>query len=359
MATVRYTADDPEVETFLANAMKVMQECSQPFDEQELRDMIAGALGKWTPGEVVVPKANVHEGEGLKAATPTASKKRRSTTAKSDRYWSETPEDTAVFDWYINGRRSGSVEGNMLIVGPSGSGKTEGVIHAAERLNVPLYIVDCPSITTIEKWVGHKEIDHTGTHFVLSEIMEYFRAIKHEPGIVLFDEVTRLHATFHNILLPIFDGRRRIFIPEAHDYIDVHPQVAFVATANIGGRYTGTFNMDQAMRERFGFTIERTWPSADEEIKILSSRYPTIPSDKVKLLVDIAIRSRQKWMTQEISTAISTRMLVNAGQVVRDGASVARALELTTLPNYSQDGGQASERSIIEGIIEGKAPAKK
>jgi len=357
------SGSDSDIDSMVANAISTMSDAGLTYDEVALRDMIAEAVGKFTPGEAeekapAIPKVSVNDGEGLKAVGVVAAKRKRRGTTASGKYWYEPEEDTAMLDWFINGRRAGTVEGNLIIVGPSGSGKTEGIMHAAERLDVPLYIVDCPSITTIEKWVGHKEIDHTGTRFVLSEIMEYFQAKKYEPGIVLLDEITRLHATFHNILFPLLDARRRILIPEAHEYLDMHPQTAIIATANIGGRYTGTYNMDHALRERLGYTIERAWPPAGEEQKILTSLYPDIDAPKIKMMIEIANKSRQKWMTQDLATPISTRTLVNAARLVRDGASIARAFELTAVTLYSQDGGEASERALVKGIISGKGGDK-
>jgi MoxR-like ATPase len=365
MALAHFPAgSETDVDAMVANAIKTMADAGLTYDEEAIRDMIAEALGKFTPGEAEeaeapgVKKVTVNDGEGLKAAGAAPVKRKRRGVTSGEKYWYEPEEDTAMLDWFINGRRAGTVEGNLLIVGPSGSGKTEGVIHAAERLNVPIYIVDCPSITTIEKWVGHKEIDHDGTHFVLSEIMEYFRATKYEPGVVLLDEASRLHATFHNITYPLLDGRKRIFIPEMHDYHHLQQQVAIIATANIGCQYTRTFNMDLAFRERLGYTIERSWPPAGEEQKILSSLYPTIDAAKIKMMVDIANRTRQKWYTQDLKMPISTRTLVYAARLVRDGASVARAFELTAVTMYSQDGGEASERAIVKGIITGKGGDK-
>lgn len=148
---------DSDVDLMVANAIKTMSEAGLTYDEIAIRDMIAEAVGKFVPGEAeaeapaAVKKVGVNDGEGLKPVKIAAPKrKRRGSVTASGKYWYEPEEDTAVLDWFINGRRSGTVDGNLVIVGPTGSGKTEGVLHAAERLDVPIYTVDCASITTIE-----------------------------------------------------------------------------------------------------------------------------------------------------------------------------------------------------------------
>jgi len=356
MTTKVYIAgSDPEVEEIFSNAKKIIEEAGHSFEDEALRLTIAEALGKAQAdtAEAGTKKATVSDGGDLVIAGAPTTKRR---AKPGQKYWYDKEGDRQFLDWYILGRRNGTVEGALIVVGPSGTGKTEGIIQACERLDVPLYIVNCASITTIEKWVGHKEIDHTGTHFVLSEPMRWIEAKDPDcpPGVVLLDEGTRLHPTFHNITFPLLDGQQRIFIPEMHGYLEVHPQTAFIMTANIGGKYTGTFTMDEAMRERFGYTVEREWPPAAEEAKILSSLYPTIEEEKIKLMVQIANRSRQMWVKQDLSRPISTRILIFACRLVRDGASIARAFELTAVPLYSQDGGQQSERGLIKGIISGK-----
>jgi hypothetical protein len=343
--------NDAEFEALIANAKQTITDSGQTYDETELRRIIGEALGRarTQAAETVIPGIDVNAGGELKI--------RKSGKPKGEPFFYESDEDRQVTDWYIHGRRSGMVprEGNLLIMGPSGSGKTSGVIKAGERLNIPVHVINAASITSIEKWVGERGVNEQGTYFKLSDVMEILRGTdeRFPPGIALFDEITRLHATYHNVMFPVLDGQRRIWIPEMHDFIEVHPDVIVIATANIGGRFTGTYNMDHAMRERFPYTIERDFPPKEAEVKVITTATGA-SEDVAALLVDIANKTRLRWRQGELTLPISTRSLLMAAPIVRDGASVARAFEVTCLPMYSNDGGASSERAFVKGIISGK-----
>ena len=55
----------------------------------------------------------------------------------------------------------------------------------------------------------------------------------------------------NNILFPCLDGRRTLPVEIADASstrsISVHPDVTFIATANIGNEYTGTQDIDEAL----------------------------------------------------------------------------------------------------------------
>lgn len=345
--TVLSEATENEFEALVANAIKTITDSGQTYDEPELRRVISEALGL---AQVQTESAKVMEVNSdniLKAAKAHAE--------LGEPFWYESEEDRQMFDWFIEGHKNRTVEGNLIIMGPAGSGKTEGAVHSGERTGTPVHVINSASITSIEKWVGERGINDQGTYFKLSDVMEILRGTdpRFPPGVVVFDEITRLHATYHNVMFPLLDHQRRIWIPEMHDFLSVHPDVMVMATANIGGRFTGTYHMDHAMRERFHYAIERDFPPRDAEVQILTSKVG-ISETVAGVLVDIANKTRLRWRQGDLQLPISTRSLLAAAPIVRDGGTIARAFEVTALPMYSHEGDATSERSFVKGIISGK-----
>jgi len=348
--------NDAELERMLAEAEKVMIAGGMEYDPVELRKTLSDRLAEVRGTPKVEEEV---EDTGPKVDLKASAKKLEvnkvvAALASDQAYWYEKPEDEKFMAHFINLRQKGGVVGNLLLTGPSGSGKTEGLRRLAEKAGLPFYKMDCATITTEDKWIGHKEIDHEGTKFVLSEHLKWLEGKDHEPGIVCYDELTRVHPSRLNVVLPILDGSQAIFVPDLGDYVKVHPQTIIVATANIGTAFGGTYVMDRALRERFNFTLERTFPPVDEEVKVLSTS-TGIEADKAKVLVDIANQTRKKWELDELESPISTRTLKAASMLVASGMSIISAMEYTALPLYKSDGGTASERHMVMLIMTGKS----
>lgn len=74
--------------------------------------------------------------------------------------------------------------GNILVYGPSGSGKTELFRALRDSLDIPVYIVDTPSISN----AGYKG-------YTISEMLDDFITVSHgdpEKGILVFDEFDKI-----------------------------------------------------------------------------------------------------------------------------------------------------------------------
>jgi MoxR-like ATPase len=356
-----------ELDKMIKEATDVLTRGGVSYDPEKVREMMTKRLTEakgWTPE--VEPEAKPAEpkkptGPVVKPVSVNDEEKKLTTAAvekieTGEAYWYEKPEDARFLDHFIDLRRKANVVGNLLLTGPSGSGKTEGLKRLAERKGLPFYKMDCATITTEEKWVGRREIDSTGTKFVMSEHLRWLEGVEYEPGIVCYDEITRVHPSKHNILIPVLDGSQAIFVPDMGKYVIVHPDTIVMATANIGSAFGGTFQMDRAFRERFNFTMERGFPPPAEELKVLTTK-TNANEEKVKLMVDIAEQTRRKWKAGDLESPISTRTLIAAAYLVASGMSVVNAFGYTVLPLYKDDGGAQSERAMVKLIITGKAAA--
>lgn len=293
-------------------------------------------------------------GEALQRATRAF---RERAESESGPYFYESPEDTAFQRMFFALRREGGLVANLLVTGPSGCGKTEGLRRAGQMAGMPVYKVDCASITTSDRWVGHKEIDEKGTHYILSEHLRWVSATDCEPGLVIYDEINRLHPTLLNILFPLLDGSQRIWVPDLGIHVDVHPQTIFAATANIGAGFSGTHRMDDALTGRFGFRMERNFPPIEEEVKVLVER-TGVDEKQAKILVDIATQTRNKVNTGDLSMPVATRNLLDTSALVAAGMTIQQASEFTFVKFFSEDGGAQSERAMVRQIVVGKSAGK-
>lgn len=126
--------------------------------------------------------------------------------------------------------------------------------------------------------------------------------------------------------------------------IKVHNECCFVATANVGSEYTGTMSMDRALVGRF-FPLELDYIPAAEEEKVLCKRCDISPMD-AHHIVSVANNIRSLYKKQELSCSVSTRETIMTAELVADGWTPLRAMELVFLPLF--EGTKAEgERGII------------
>lgn len=317
--------------------------------EQILKANSTSAAPAATSTAPLTPEEKEKREEQVKEAAKQLVK--RQTTASGRPYFYVKPENLAFLKMLTTMKQSGGVVANILFTGPTGCGKTTLAQEVGAQMNIPVHIVNCPSITSDEKWVGHKEFRDGKTEYVLSEMLRWIST----PGwkIVLFDELTRLHPTRHNILFPLLDNQQNIWVPE----LDIHVEVKdtlFWATANIGVGYTGTHRMDNALSGRFGYRLELDFPAHEDEAEILVQR-TGIGKREANTLVDIAGMTRQKVKQGDLDEAISTRNLLDASVLVAAGMPITEAAEFTFIMFYSEDGGAASHRTSVRQIVTGKA----
>lgn len=280
---------------------------------------------------------------------------KRQTSAGTGRpYFYTDPAHMSFLKMATTMKQSGGVVANILFTGPTGCGKTTLATEVGFEMGIPVHIVNCPSITSDEKWVGHKEFAEGRTKYVLSEMLRWISS----PGwkIVLFDELTRLHPTRHNMLFPMLDNQQNIWVPELDLHVEVQDTL-FWATANVGVNYTGTHRMDAALSGRFGYRLELDFPAKDIEIGILEQR-TGVGTKEATIMVDIATMTRQRTRTGELDEGISTRNLLDSAVLVAAGMSIQEASEYTFVKFYTEDGGAASHRTQVRQMVTGKAAGK-
>ena len=248
-------------------------------------------------------------------------------------------------NWYLL-LRNITNQVNTMIIGPTGTGKTELVMLACEKLGVPCHVYDMGSMyDPVAGLLGVHRLQEGGTSTF--DYAKFTRDIS-EPGVVLLDELSRAPITTNNILFPCLDSRRTLPVEIAGGddlrSIKVNDECCFIATANVGAEYTGTMSMDRALVGRF-FPLELDYMPKEQEISVLCKRCH-ISESASEHIVKVATNVRSLYRKQELSCSLSTRETLMAAELVADGWTPLKAMELVFLPLF--EGTMAEgERGII------------
>lgn len=249
---------------------------------------------------------------------------------------------------------------NILMRGESGTGKTFTAKCVADALDRPLFVFNLGATQDPRSTlIGNTHFDNDrGTFFSESE---FIRAIKTPNAVVLLDELSRAHVDASNILMTALDdGQRYIRIDEDKNTptVMVADGVSFIATANLGSKYTGAGFIDRALSDRF-VIVEMDMLGVEEEAQLLQQRYPTVDYTIIMQMAEIACSTRDEFMKEDgsLSDYISTRVNVEAVGMIADMFTLAEVAEVMYYPYFSDDGGVKSERTFVRQMVQKHLPA--
>ncbi|MBI5077191.1 AAA family ATPase [Candidatus Falkowbacteria bacterium] len=203
---------------------------------------------------------------------------------------------------------------DVILIGEKGTGKTTFSFMLAKTLGwqEPLK-VDIGMIKRTSDLFGSDAAHEGSTYFARSPLFDYIeRAITaHEKGlesqfIVIFDEINRVHSKSSEGLHGLFDDTRQLTIStsEGGRIINLPPNIHFIGTMNQGANYTGTFEVDEALKDRF------------------------IPFKMKPMPIDYEVNK----LVQEIG--VSEAQALAVAQVARTLRDAANAGQITYAPSY-------------------------
>ncbi|NMF87274.1 CbbQ/NirQ/NorQ/GpvN family protein [Aromatoleum petrolei] len=217
----------------------------------------------------------------------------------------------------------------LLIKGPTGCGKTRFVAHMAARLGLPLYTVACHDDLTAADLVGRHLIGDGQTVWCDGPLT---RAVR-EGGICYLDEVVEARKDTTVVLHPLADDRRILPIDRTGELLAAPPSFMLVVSYNPG--YQNLLKgMKPSTRQRF-VSLRFDFPATEREEAILVGESGCAP-DLAKRLVSIA-HALRTLKDQDLEEAASTRLLVYAALLVRDGMDPVTACRAAIVESLTDD----------------------
>lgn len=235
-------------------------------------------------------------------------------------------------------RMAGKRAVKIMIIGPSGYGKTTIAELFAQALGYGYYRMNCASVRDPEEWFGYREAKAGSTVFIKSELMRKF-----EDGevVVTLDEFNRIEPWLHNTLFPLLDHDGRTVVHD--EEFAIGPNTFMVATINHGYQYTGTFELDEAMMNRFDLVLEVGPLPHAEETKVLETR--TGVSHK-----DAATITSTANDLRAMGVLCSTRSTLLVAMMVKAGLTLREAFENGVVRRIVEDQTSNLRKSVIDRL---------
>ena len=245
---------------------------------------------------------------------------------------------------------------NVLLLGPAGQGKTFAIQCAVDALGrradyfyLNMGATQDPRATLIGNTHFNKE---TGTLFDESP---FVKALKTPSSIIHLDELSRAHLDAWNILMTPLDYLQRYLRLDeklGSELVRVAPGVSFIATANVGNEYTATRVMDKALLDRFTVKIEVDILSKEKELELVLLHCPDANMEIMNAVTDIASSTRMFVTQGKLTKFVSTRSVIEMAEMTVDGFSLEDIAEVAIYPDYPDDGGVDSERTIVKQVVQ-------
>ncbi len=232
----------------------------------------------------------------------------------------------------------------VLLKGPTGCGKTRFVAHMAEKLGRPLYTVSCHDDLTAADLTGRYLLKGGETVWADGPLT---RAVR-EGAIVYLDEVVEARKDVTVVLHPVTDDRRVLPVERTGELLEAPPEFMVVVSYNPG--YQNVLKaLKPSTRQRF-VALEFGFPPPDTETSIVAHE-SGLARDRCVPLVRIANALRDL-KGQDLEEGASTRLVIHAATLIRDGVRMEAAIEaallqpLTDEPDVLQALGRVAEIAL-------------
>lgn len=209
----------------------------------------------------------------------------------------------------------------LILKGPTGCGKTRFVEHMAWMLNRPLITLACNEDMTASDLVGRYLLDADGTAWHDGPLT---MAVRY-GGICYLDEVVEARQDTTVVIHPLTDARRVLPLDKKGEVVHAHPDFQLVVSYNPGYQSSAK-DMKPSTRQRFA-ALEFDYPDAVTETDIVAHE-AGIDLSLAHQLVALA-RSTRELKNRGLDEGASTRMLIYAGLLMRDGVSASDSCGMT------------------------------
>ncbi len=248
----------------------------------------------------------------------------------------------------------------VLLKGPTGCGKTRFVEYMAWKLGrpittvrnqgvqemregevrVPLVTIACHEDLTASDLVGRYLLDAQGTRWIDGPMT---RAVK--AGAILYlDEVVEARKDTTVLIHPLTDHRRILPVEKTGNIIEADDR--FLLCISYNPHYQSALkDLKHSTRQRF-ISIEFDYPPVDVEAEIVAKE-SGCNEDEAHALARLGDKIRNL-REHGLAEGASTRLLIYAGRLMRQGIPARRACQVAIVWTLSDE--TELQRSIEEVV---------
>lgn len=229
----------------------------------------------------------------------------------------------------------------LILKGPTGCGKTRFVEHMAWKLGRPLVTLACNEDMTASDLVGRYLLDTHGTAWHDGPLT---LAVRH-GGICYLDEVVEARQDTTVVIHPLTDARRMLPLDKKGEVVRAHPDFQLVVSYNPGYQSSAK-DMKPSTLQRFA-ALEFNYPEAALEAEIVAHEagIDVALADKLVAIARCSRALKQRGLDE----GISTRMLIYAGVLIRDGVDPRDSCDMTMTRALTDDPDMAL---ALRGFVE-------
>jgi nitric oxide reductase NorQ protein len=248
----------------------------------------------------------------------------------------------------------------VLLKGPTGCGKTRFLEYMTYHMSqkehrplksnrrrdgIPLITIACHEDLTASDLVGKYLLEGDTTRWVDGPLT---RAVK-SGGICYLDEVVEARKDTIVLIHPLADHRRSLYIEKKGEMLEASDSFILVISYNPG--YQSILkNLKHSTRQRF-IAIEFTHPPRSIESKIIAHE-AGVDAETAERLASLGEKIRNL-KEQDLSEVISTRLLIYAARMIRQGIPARRACEVAAVWSITDDAEvQKSLKEVVTAIFE-------
>lgn len=240
-----------------------------------------------------------------------------------DAFFCETKNETEIFERCYRNQLP------LLIKGPTGCGKSHLVEYMAQKLNVPLVKVACNEDTSSADLLGRFLIKGAETVWQDGPVT---RAVR-EGAILYLDEIAEARQDVVVALHPLTDHRRELYLDRINEVV-VAPRT-FMCVASFNPGYQQSFKeLKPSTRQRF-VNLVMGYLDHEREAEVLVA-VTGIAKDMANKLIKLAERIRTT-AEYNLKETVSTRLLINAAILIKDGLNPRRACHVSIAEVLSDD----------------------
>ena len=210
----------------------------------------------------------------------------------------------------------------LMLKGPTGCGKTRFLSHMAYKMGTPLITVACHEDLTTSDLVGRYLLDGSSTYWQDGPLT---LAVKH-GGICYLDEVVEARKDTTVVIHPLTDDRRILPLEKRGQILEAKDNFMLTVSYNPGYQ-TVLKDLKQSTKQRF-ITITFDFPSAslEEEIIVHESGVGRKEASDLRRIAEKFREMKNRGLDEEVST----RLLIYAGVLIRNGVEQRRACSTAT-----------------------------